>query len=113
MKLLSLLSRKLLAPTVTEWDHGYKTEYVIATRYNNQDIGFNVGFSLPKNPYDADRADMFHWLNKRGVHVFQGGGSPGAVNYAKIDGVHDIETANAFLVRFLPEFDTWIRANLR
>jgi hypothetical protein len=95
-----------------EWEHGYKTDYVIATRYANPSMGYNIGFDLPKNCNDADRADMYDWLSAHGVHVFQGGGAPCATNYAKIEGVTNKDEANSFLVKFLPEFDAWVRANL-
>ena len=105
----------LCAPAVAqpvEWDHGYKTDYVIAWRFKNDAIGYNIGFDLPKNPYDADRAEMSDWLSQHGVHIFQGGGAPGARTYEKVDGVTDKETANKFLIKFLPEFDAWVRTNL-
>jgi hypothetical protein len=97
---------------VTEWEHGYKTDYVVATRYSNPMMGYNIGFELPKNPYDADRAEMFEWLEKNGVHIFEGGGGPGAILYAKVEGVTDKESANRFLVEFLPKFNKWARKNL-
>jgi hypothetical protein len=95
-----------------EWEHGYKTDYVVAWRFKNEIMGYNIGFDLPKNPYDADRADMYDWLSKNGVHVYQGGGAPGAMNYAMVQGVKDRDSANKFLVVFLPKFDQWVRSNL-
>lgn len=97
-------------PVATE--HGFKTDRVVATRYQNSMVGYNIGFDLPKNGYDADRADMYDWLATQGVHVFQGGGGPYATNYAKIDGVQDKESANKFLLEFLPKYDAWVRDNL-
>lgn len=96
-----------------EWEHGFKTDYVIATRYTNPAMGYNIGFTLPRNPYDADRAEMFSWLAENGVHVYEGGGSPGAELYAKVDKVTDKNTANKWLVEFLPKFSKWARQNLR
>jgi hypothetical protein len=55
---------------------------------------------------------MYDWLAANGVHIYQGGGSPGATNYAKVEGVTDKESADKFLVEFLPKFDAWVRANL-
>ncbi len=99
-------------PIAAEWKHGFETPYVRATRYSNPDIGFNIGFKLPKHPFDCDRRSMFDWLRSQGVKVYQGGGYPGAEILAKVDGVHDIKTANEWLPVFLPEFHEWIRMNL-
>jgi hypothetical protein len=120
MRNLALLASLLLSACggsdaqvrVVELEHGYRTDRVVATRYKNTMMGYNVGFDLPKNCYDADRADMYEWLSTKGVYIFQGGGAPCATNFAQIRGVTDRESANEFLLRFLPEFDAWVRANL-
>ena len=102
----------LVTTQPAEWEHGYKTDRVVAMRYNNPVMGYSIGFDLPKNCYDADRAEMYDWMEKHGVYVFEGGGAPCATNYAKVDGVTDKDTANTFLLVFLPEFDAWVRSNL-
>lgn len=93
-----------------EWEHGWKTEYVTATRYKNPVMGYNIGFTFPKQPDDSDRAETFSFIAAHGCFVFQGGGSPGAELYAKCEGVTDKETANQFLVTFLPKLDEHMRS---
>jgi hypothetical protein len=78
---VGLVSAAPAAPV--QWEHGWKTEEVTATRFSNPMFGYNIGFDLPKHPFDNDRVDMFDWLNQNGVHVLQGGGAPGAISYAK------------------------------
>ena len=76
-------------------------------------MGYNIRFDLPKNCYDADSVSMYDWLQERGVNIYQGGGAPCAANYALVKGVTDRQSADEFLVKFLPEFDSWVRTNLR
>lgn len=97
----------------SEWEHGYETPLVRATRYNNPHFGYNIGFVLPKHPHDCDRADMMDWLITNGVGVMQCGGYPGAEIHAVVKGVTDKQSANEWLPNFLPEFHEWIRTNLR
>jgi hypothetical protein len=93
-----------------EWEHGYKTEYVVATRYNNPHLGYNIGFSFPKQPYDSDRAETFDFLASNGCHVYQGGGYPGAPLYAVCNGVTDKATANTKLIELLPKLDSHMKS---
>lgn len=93
-----------------EWEHGYKTEYVVATRYQNKMMGYNIGFTFPKQPYDSDRAETFEFLAANGCNVYQGGGYPGAPLYVICKGVTDKESANAKLLEFLPKLDGHMRS---
>lgn len=92
-----------------EWDHGYKTDYVVATRYKNPTMGYNIGFTFPKQPYDSDRAETFEFLASNGCNVYSGGGGPGAPLYAICNGVTDKDSANQFLIGFLPKLDEHMR----
>lgn len=93
-----------------EWEHGYKTDYVVATRYKNPTMGYNIGFAFPKQPYDNDRAETFEFLAANGCSVYQGGGYAGAPLYAICRGVTDKESANAKLIEFLPKLDAHMRS---
>lgn len=97
------------APTPVEWEHGWKTDYVVATRYTNPHIGYNIGFTFPKQPNDSDRAETFEFLSHNGCGVFEGGGFAGAPLYAVCKGVTDKESANKFLIEFLPKLDAHMR----
>jgi hypothetical protein len=92
-----------------EWEHGYKTDYVVATRYKNETIGYNIAFTFPKQPYDSDRAETFEFLAANGCDVFTGGGYPGAPLDAVCRGVTDKDSANKFLIEFLPKLDEHMR----
>jgi hypothetical protein len=105
-------ARMIFNTKATEWAHGWETARVRATRYQNPHLGFNVGFSFPKNPHDCDRADMMDWLRENGVHVYSCGGYPGAEVMALVDGVKSKEAANEWLPTFLPRLDAWVKDNL-
>lgn len=83
------------APEPVEWEHGWKTKHVIATRYSNPHMGFNIGFRFPLNAYDCDAAELFEFIEKTlGGWVYEGGGSPGAEIFAVFRDVKDRESAN-------------------
>lgn len=105
--LLSMVLPCVTAPVA--WEHGYKTDYVVATRYTNDMIGYNIGFVFPKQPYDSDRSETFEFFSQNKCYILQGGGGPGAALYAKCVGVTDRETANAKLLDFLPKLDAHMR----
>jgi hypothetical protein len=91
-------------------EHGYQTKYVIATRYQNDFFGYNIGFRFPHHPYDSDSRELFEFIEKEGHGaIFQGGGSPGAEVFAKFEGVVDKESANKFLTDgFLVKLDRFM-----
>jgi hypothetical protein len=94
-------------PKATE--HGWATKYVVATRYKNPQMGYNVGFRFPLHPYDCDSAEMFDFIEKEGNgHIYQGGGYPGAEVFATFADVNDKESANRFLLGFLPKLNTFM-----
>jgi hypothetical protein len=88
-----------------EWEHGWKTNRVTATRYQNEAMGYNIGFVYPKNPNDCDRAEIFEFIEAHGGSVFQGGGYRGAPMYVKFTGVTDRPTADKKLREILPGLD--------
>ena len=93
-----------------EWEHGYKTEYVVGKRYRHPSQPYMIGFTFPKHPHDSDRAQTFDFLARNGCKVVQGGGSPGAELFVYCDGVNDKVTANAKLIEFIPKLDRHIRS---
>ncbi len=99
----------LAAAQPVEWEHGWKTDYVVAARYKNPVMGYNLGFTFPKQPHDSDRAETFAFLSEHGCGVYQGGGYPGAPLFAVCKGVTDKDSANKFLPEFLPKLDAHMR----
>lgn len=96
-------------PSVTIWEHGLQTPNVIATRYQNKVMGYNIGFVFPNDPYQSDDPRLFEYIESNGGRVYEGGGSPGAPLYATFKGVTNTDTANAKLRVILPAFDALIR----
>ena len=90
---------------ITEWQHGFKTDRVVATRYTNVDIGYNIGFRFPKDPDNADRAEVVAFMEAHQGWVFQGGGHPGAEVLVKFSDVADQTTADKKLKEILPPLD--------
>lgn len=87
---------------VTEWEHGWKTDRVIATRYNNDVIGYSVGFKYPKNPNDCDRAELTDFMRLHEGAIYQGGGYPGAEMFVSFKGVKDRPTADKKIKEIIP-----------
>jgi len=97
-----ILGVVVFAVTPIPTEHGWKTPYVIATRYANSNIGFNIGFTFPLNSNECDRAEVGEFIEMHGGNIFEGGGSPGAEAFTKFDGVKDIATADAKIKEVLP-----------
>jgi hypothetical protein len=91
-----------LAPAPTEWEHGWKTDRVIATRYNNPVMGWNIGFTFPLNSNDCDRAELGDFMEANGGGVFSGGGYPGAEMFVKFKSVTDKASATEKIKAILP-----------
>lgn len=91
-----------------EWKSGWKTKRVIATRYKNPHMGYNIGFRFPGNDNNCDRAELCEFVRANGGHIYQCGGWPGAEMFATFDGVTDKESANTKLISFLPELDRFM-----
>lgn len=89
----------------SEWEHGWKTPHVIATRYKSPVIGYNIGFRFPKNPNNCDRAEIFDLIATNNGAVYQGGGFPGAEAFAVFKDVSDKESANKKLQVLLPKLE--------
>lgn len=88
---------------VAEWAHGFKTARVIATRYSNPTMGFNIGFTFPKNPAQCDDSKLFKFMEAKGGWVYQGGGAPVAEMFVVFKGVSDKELASKKIKEILPE----------
>lgn len=99
----------LVSSAPVEWEHGWKTDYVTATRMKSPTFGYAISFTFPKQPYDSDRAETFEFLSSNGCNVLEGGGYPGAPLFSICKGVTDKESANKFLVEFLPKLDDHMR----
>lgn len=85
------------ASRVEPWEHGFKTPQVIATRYKNNVMGYNISFAFPQDPNNCDRAELFEFFSKYDGWVYQGGGAPGAPLYVVFKDVKDRESATAKL----------------
>lgn len=94
---------------ITEWEHGFKTSRVIVTRFAGSDIGYYVSFEFPKNCWDADREELFEYLESHDGWVFQGGGFPCAPLEVKFKGVVDKASANVKIKEILPGLDKVVR----
>lgn len=93
----------------TEWEHGWKTKQVTATRYKNQMMGFNIGFKFaPEYRNYVDRVEVMDFLKANGGNVYEGGGYPGAEVFTIFSGVQDREAANVFLPKLLPKLSKLI-----
>lgn len=111
---LATLSSGVIAipsPRATEWKYGYETSFVRAARFNGR-MGWGIEFELPRHPNECDRGDMLEWLEEHGALILQCGGSPGAPIKTIVRDIHDRDSANAWMMKILPEFHAWIKANL-
>lgn len=101
-KKIANVTSVITTSTVTEWEHGWKTDRVIATRYKNPTMGYNIGFTFPKNPNDCDRAELSDFMDVHGGGIYQSGGHPGAEMFVRFKDVTDKETANVKIKEILP-----------
>lgn len=83
-------------------EHGWKTPYVVSTRYSNPQIGFNIGLSFPLNADDIDRAEISEFIEMHGGVIFQSGGYRGAESYVKFNSVKDASSADSKIKEILP-----------
>lgn len=95
----------IVSHNVSEWEHGWRTTNVIATRYSNPHMGYNIGFTFPGHENDCDRAEICDYIKGNGGAIYQCGGYPGAEMFAVFSGVSDKATANAKLKEILPGLD--------
>lgn len=85
------------------WEHGWKTDRVIATRYVTVNLkGYNIGFRFPKNPYHGNSAEVFEFYQKHGGFCWQAASGPQAEQFVNFEGVHDTESADKKLQEILP-----------
>ena len=87
---------------VVAWEHGWKTDYVVATRYSNPNVGYNIGFTYPRNPNDCDRSELSEFMEAHGGFVYQGGGYPGAEMFVVFKDVKNRDDADRKLKGILP-----------
>lgn len=91
---------------VQQTEHGWRTTNVVATRYTNQTVGYNIGFKFPNDPGNSDRVELLEFIE--GIHrgsVYSGGGYPGAEVFVVFSDVTDRETADKKLKVLLPLLD--------
>jgi hypothetical protein len=109
MKLVGIFAVVILAacaqPQAVQWEHGWKTKRVIATRYAGKAMGWNIGFEFPLDPGDCDRAEISDFIADHDGNIFQSGGYPGAVSYAVFKDVTDKASADRKLQQILPALD--------
>lgn len=98
--------RKLYVPV--EWEYGWKTARVIATRYQDPGFMYYVTFTFPLNPNQCDRAELVSLIEAEGGWIFKMGGHPGAPVYVVFKGVMDRKSADLKLKALLPELSILI-----
>jgi hypothetical protein len=89
----------------TEWEHGWKTKRVVATRYTNQMMGYNIGFTFPENIHNSDGPEVSKFMEAHGGWVYSSGGHPGAEMFVVFKDVKDKNSANKKLQQILPALD--------
>lgn len=92
-----------------EWEHGWKTPRVVATRYHSDVMGWNIGFRFPKDFGSEDRSEVSWFIEDNNGSIYQGGGSPGAEAFAVFKDVKDRASADAKLKAILPGLDKRMR----
>lgn len=102
---LACSQRAPTAPAMIEWEHGWQTTNVIATRYRDGDMGYNIGFAFPNDPNNCDAMEIDDLMRTHGGMIYEGGGYPGAVAYVVFKDVTDRESADRKLKHVLPELD--------
>lgn len=94
---------------VEPWEHGYKTEDVVATRYKGP-FGHNIGFTFPRNLHNYDAPEVFDFFTPYGGTVIEGGGAPGAEMLVVFHGVNSKDKASAKILQVLPELSKLMRS---
>lgn len=115
MKYLALCLAVFLAgcsgnPSVTQWEHGFKTADITATRYSNPFFqSMVVGFTF-SNRYDylADRVDVEHFMRLQGCTCFEGGGMPYSEYFYVCNKAQTKEQADRFIPVLLPKLDRFL-----
>jgi hypothetical protein len=103
MLAVSLLSCETAPVKTTD---GFKTARVVAKYMPDAAIGYSIEITFPKNPDDADRAEIDDILQDFDCYAYEGGGSPGAPQYVKCKGVKDELSADKKLTELLPALET-------
>lgn len=94
-----------------EWERGFKTDRVIATRYKTRagySVGYSLGFDFPLNPNDADRLEVSEFFQAHQGNCYQSGGYPGSTSYVIFADVDDDESANKKMMDILPDLSNLI-----
>lgn len=79
-----------------------ETSRVRATCYENDNIGYNIGFDFPEDTDNADRAEVGDFMEAHQGRILLGAVRPGATIYVKFKDVTDHESAIAKLRDILP-----------
>lgn len=95
-------------PKAEQWEHGWKTPRIIATRYSNEYMGFNIGFKF-KDIYRSDRKEVSDFMEAHHGFIYQGGGYPGAEVFVVFSTIKTKEDADKQLPLLLPELDDLMR----
>lgn len=94
-----------IGTTLKEWDHGFMSTHIKATRYTDNIFGIMIGFTFYKNPNRCDDPRLFEFVKGVGGTVIRGGGFPGAEILAKFPSVNSIEDANDWIKQNLPIYN--------
>jgi len=84
------------------WEHGWKTGRVVATRYFNEQLGWNIGFQFPFNPKGYDRAEVAYFMSRHDGSVVAWTERETVVIFRDVNGP---QSADRKLEEILPELD--------
>ena len=88
--------------SIQEWEHGFKTSQVTATRRTNKEkASWTIQLDFA-DQYNADRAEIGDFLHAFDCGIFQGGGYPGAPAMVACKTIKSKEDATAKIKEFLP-----------
>ena len=98
--------KNITIPTIIEWEHGFRTDTIIVTRYANPRIGLNIGFRFVEPyVYHGDRLEIFKFMESNNGFVYQGGGYLGAELLVIFKDVKTKEQANEKIKNILIQLD--------
>ena len=92
-------------PLLTATAHGWRSARVIATRYRNPTIGYNIGFLFPRDPMNSDAVEVSQFMHVHEGLVLQSGGAPDAEMVVQFRDVTDRPSADRKLQAVLPLLD--------
>ncbi len=86
------------------WDHGWKTNRVVATRYNNKLLGYTIGFSFPLDYYNSDREEVDNFMENHGGSIYNNSETGEA--FTRFDDVKDRATADVKIKQIIGPLST-------